>query len=176
MTIRNVVVGFLPTILLTCGCGAAEWKEFSSKDGRYSVSMPGTPKETTQKVPTPAGEIVTNVATLEPSKGVGYAVSYNDMPFDDDKLKQPGVVDNVLDGSANGQVTNVKGKLISQKAIKLGEFPGREVHFEVPGQGEIRSRIFLVGKRLYQTMVQGPKASVTSKDADKFLDSFKVTK
>lgn len=150
--------------------------EFASKEGHYSVLMPGTPTESTQKVPTPAGEIVANIATVEQSRGVGYAVSYNDMPFDENQLKEPGAVDKVLDGSANGQVTNVKGKLISQKPIKLGDYPGREVYFEVPEKGEIRSRIFLVGKRLYQTMVQGPKVTVTSKDADKFLDSFKLTK
>ena len=40
----------------------------------------------------------------------------------------------------------------------------------------LRNRIVIAGSRLYQVMVQGPKDVVTSPSADKFLDSFEVTK
>jgi hypothetical protein len=36
-------------------------------------------------------------------------------------------------------------------------------------------RVFLVEQRLYQVVVFGAPEVVTSKEADKFFDSFKVT-
>jgi len=40
----------------------------------------------------------------------------------------------------------------------------------------IRARVVLGEKRLYQVMVQGSKEFVTSPTADRFFESFEVTK
>ena len=61
--------------------------------------------------------------------------------------------------------------------MKIGtdKHPGRDVVIEKP-TGVIRSRIVLADKRLYQVMLQGTKEFVTSPLAERFFDSFDVTK
>ena len=52
---------------------------------------------------------------------------------------------------------------------------GRDLLIEKP-DGFLRNRVVIAGNRLYQVMVQGPKEVVTSPSADRFIDSFEVTK
>jgi len=42
------------------------------------------------------------------------------------------------------------------------------------GRQLFRARVYLIEQRLYQVVVFGTKEAATSKDADKFLDSFKL--
>ena len=58
------------------------------------------------------------------------------------------------------------------KAVK---HPGRDLLIEKPTT-VVRNRVVIVGNRLYQVLIQGPKQFVGSKDADRFFDSFEVTK
>ena len=70
---------------------------------------------------------------------------------------------------------NLKGKLLSEKNIKLGDTPGRETQIEVAGGKKLfRARVYLADQRMYQVVVFGTKKAATSKEADRFLDSFKL--
>ena len=69
----------------------------------------------------------------------------------------------------------MEGTLASEKDIKLGEYPGREIQIDVAnGNRLFRVRAYLVDQRLYQVVILGTKENATSKAADKFLDSFKL--
>ncbi len=84
-------------------------------------------------------------------------------------------IKDVLDSSRDGAVGNLKGELDSEKDIKLGDYPGREVRIAVDeGKKLFRARVYLVDQRLYQVVVFGTKDAATSKEADKFLDSFQL--
>jgi hypothetical protein len=45
---------------------------------------------------------------------------------------------------------------------------------EVDGKKIFRGRVYLVGQRLYQVVIFGPKELASSKDAEKFLNSFEL--
>ena len=82
----------------------------------------------------------------------------------------------MYDSSRDGAVANMEGKLVSEKNVKLGKHPGREIRINVAeGKRLFRVRVYLVEQRLYQVVVFGTPETATSKDADKFLDSFKLT-
>jgi hypothetical protein len=66
--------------------------------------------------------------------------------------------------------------LISEKTVKLGDSPGREIHIETPTAGTYRARLYLVERRLYQVVVLAPKEVATSEASDWFLESFQLTK
>ena len=73
---------------------------------------------------------------------------------------------------------SMQGKLVRSKEIALEkQYPGREYEFEIPtAAGQYRSRSYLVKGRLYQVIVVGKREFVASKDADRFMDSFKLQK
>ena len=79
----------------------------------------------------------------------------------------------LLDGVRNGVAEGFKGKAEAEEKRTLAGHPGRG--FRVPfGDNLCRVRAFVGKGRLYQVMVFGPRSTVTSKEADQFLDSFKI--
>jgi hypothetical protein len=147
-----------------------EWKEFAPKEGRFKVLMPGVPKVYDLDTESDFGKGVLHMHRAQVGKTM-YAANYCDFPAEIKKtpLKQ------VYDDSRDGAVANLEGKLVSEKDIKLGDYPGREIRIDVPeGKLLFRSRVYLVDQRLYQAVVLGTKEAATSKEADKFLDSFKL--
>jgi hypothetical protein len=146
------------------------WKEFASKEGRFKVLMPGTPKQDQAETESDFGKGVLHMNTAQAGKTL-YGANYCDFPAEIKKapLKQ------VFDSSRDGAVANLEGELAGEKDIKLGEYPGREIQIDVAGGKRLfRVRVYLVDQRLYQVVVFGTKEAATSKEADKFLDSFKL--
>jgi hypothetical protein len=147
-----------------------EWKEFASKEGRFNVLMVGTPKQDKLDTESDFGKGVLNMNSIRVG-GTMYAANYCDFPAE---IKEAGLKQ-VYDSSRDGAVANLQGKLASEKDVKLGEHPGREIQIDVQGGRQLfRVRVYLIDQRLYQVVVFGTKAAATSKDADKFLDSFKL--
>jgi hypothetical protein len=70
-------------------------------------------------------------------------------------------------------VSEVRGKVKSEKDVKAGESNGKEYLIDA-GKTSARLRVFARGGRLYRAAVTGSKAQVSSKEADTFLDSFKM--
>ncbi len=151
-----------------CADDQPEWKEFASKEGRFKVLMPGTPKQDKAETESDFGKGVLHMNTVQAGKTM-YGANYCDFPAEIKKtpLKQ------VFDSSRDGAVANLEGKLASEKDIKLGEYPGREILIDLAGGKRLfRVRVYLVDQRLYQVVVFGTKEAATAKEADKFLDSF----
>jgi len=146
-----------------------DWKEFTSKEGRFKVLMPDTPKQRENETESDFGKATLIMETVEHAGGM-FGANYCDYPADIKKLS----ADRVLDSSRDGCVANLDGKLLSDKKIKLGGHPGRDIQVEVDGKHIFRARVYLVEQRLYQVVVFGPKDLATSKDALKFLDSFEL--
>ena len=84
-----------------------------------------------------------------------YVVSYADMPIPGNE--PPAKVRWWLDGSRDGQLGNMGGKLVSELRIQLGgKYPGRDIRADIPGkQMYAHTQIFIVDKRLYQIMAIG---------------------
>jgi hypothetical protein len=150
----------------------AEWKEFSSKEGQFKVLMPGKPKQEDLETAGDFGKGVLHMNSVHVGKTF-YGANYGDFPAAIKKAP----LKKVLDSSRDGAVANLEGKLAREKDIKLGKYPGREVQIEV-GEGKqlFRARVYLVEQRLYQVVVCGTKEVATSKEAERFLDSFKLAK
>jgi hypothetical protein len=165
-------------VLLVLAVGAAAvsaddkpaWKEFASKEGRFKVLMPGTPTQKQLDTESDFGKGVLHMNTVQSGKTM-YGANYCDFPA---KIKEV-PIKQVLDSSRDGAVANLEGKLASEQDLKLGDHPGREIRIEVAGGKQLfRARVYLVEQRLYQVVVFGTKDAATSKEADKFLDSFQL--
>lgn len=162
-------VAFLVAVGASQAQDKAEWKEFSSKEGRFKVLLPGKPQERKQ----PVGNNIEQVQYLIDGGDRAYLIAYqDDANF---KNADDAVVKQALGAGRDAAVASLKGKLLSQKEFKFDKkYSGLEFQIDIPDSGIYRSRIFMVKERLYQITVLGPKDVATSKEADKFLDSFKL--
>ena len=150
-----------------------EYKPFASSAGRYKVLFPGGVKTETSDVKTANGTTLKlTLDSVQLDDDTLYVVTHVDAP--DDVAKQPAGprLDKVRDANKG-----TDGKVLAEKELTLGDdkHPGREVLIQKPNL-VIRNRIVIAGNRLYQVMIQGSKEFVTSRDADRFFDSFEVTR
>lgn len=159
-----------------------EGKEYTSKEHGFTIKMPpGEVKVANLKI----GDIAMTNYGVEIDKNTAYMVSVGDFPSGTVK---EGSEEKILDGSRDGIVNQLKGKVLEEKKIQLdGKYLGRELRVEAPGIGEAtddnptpvglcRCRLFLVGDRLYQIVVVAAEKVANSAETTAFLESFKLTR
>lgn len=150
------------------------WKPFTSKEGGFTVALPAAgPSEGKRTVKTPAGNIEVTFYLVEVKDQGSYVVTFSD--FSEEALKG-GTDDKRLDNARDGAVQTAKGKLKSEKRLMLGDYPGRELIIESEAKGGVRTRIYAVKGRLFQTMAAGGRAFLQTKETTQFLDSFQLVK
>jgi hypothetical protein len=163
------------------------WKPFSSKEGRFSVLMPGTPSESQMIGDPVTGDIVyLFTVTREEAE---YMVWYVDFEPPTRRVDDDGQSSNFPDMLPNTpeKMTDVLVKagtdcyyspsicrLISEQSIRLGSFPGREIGLRLPGGLIFRRRLYLVNRRVYILSVRTTKERLLSKTIEGFMNSFKL--
>ena len=149
-----------------------DFQKYTSAAGKFTVLFPGKPKEQVQEIDTKGGKLKVVTTTVDPAPNLIYVVSVNDYPEDVAKTEPQALLKGVRDGNKGED-----GKIVKDEEITLGKdkVPGREILIAKKTL-YYRARLYLAGNRLYQLIVAGPKEAVTSKEADKFLDSFALTK
>jgi hypothetical protein len=174
MRTRTIALLALAAALGTTALAAdkPEYKQFASSEGRYKVLFPGGVKSETQELKTDLGTLKLTIDSVELDDDVVFCVTFIDYPEELTKTDPPKRLDKIRDGSKGAD-----GKVLSEKDVTVGpeKHPGREVLIQKPDV-VIRNRIVLAGTRMYQVMIEGSKAFVTSPDADRFFDSFQVTR
>jgi hypothetical protein len=166
----------LPKVAESSGSGdrdaaQPQWQQVASREGHFFCVMPGSPKAEVQNVSTMVGNLALHAYTVE-LDDAAYIVGYTDYP---ESLVRNADVQAMLDGARDGAISNVGGRLVGERQIRLQGNPGREVWLEATVEGQTalaQLRVYLVGTRLYQTLVAGPKESFSKSDAEKFLNSF----
>src|SRR5579883_3111676 len=147
---------------------ADQWREVHPDKSGFTVMMPGEPSLEQQQI---KGSSSPNNIYGVKEGNESFVVSYTDYPTG--IVKQAGPAQ-VMNGVENGAVNAVKGKLRSQRDVALGDAQGREAIIDT-GDYTLKARYYLAGDRLYQVVYFGQKGSEDGADANKFLDSFRVT-
>jgi hypothetical protein len=172
-TVVSAIVGFSLVGTLTA-CNVRP-KEFTSQAGSFSVMTPAPLTENIQNADLPqVGTIAIHMFTgTQGSKA--YFVSYADFP---EEFVGRADTERLLDGSRQGQVSNINGRLVMESKISLSGNPGRDLVIDAKASNgqdaTIKSRIYLVRNRLYQVMVVAPKGQVSNDEMMKYLESFKL--
>ena len=153
--------------VLVAGCGESAWREFTSPEGGFSVRLPGKPREITKTQDAGSGRITLHSHGVDARDGT-YAVSYADL--------SPGTPIN-YDLMRKGLLQRVKGQLVSETDVARGEIAGRqfEVQTENP-KGFAVVQVYRVGDRAYELLAVGPNVRASSEGAQKFFNSFQVTR
>lgn len=148
------------------------WKPFSSQEGRFKVLMPGTPSEDKSNVNTKAGEITINRFSVRRENEALYAVAYSDLP---DKFSLNSAdINPLLSEIAAGFAAGSRGRLVSQRNIRLGNVPGREIRLQLERGAIARGRLYVANKRLYQVVVATAKEKNLTKSIEGFFNSFQI--
>ncbi|MDE2181458.1 MAG: hypothetical protein KGJ78_00400 [Alphaproteobacteria bacterium] len=101
-----------------------------------------------------------------------FAVAISDYPLGSIK---PDNIDSVYAGGVSGGATAMGGTIRNVMPITLGKITGREAIIDIPDKKLVaRTRLFIIGDRMYQVIVVGAPGIETSKDCLDFLDSFKL--
>jgi WD40 repeat protein/CHAT domain-containing protein/tetratricopeptide (TPR) repeat protein len=149
---------------------ALTFERFTSREAGFSVLMPGKPETKTKTLVSLDGPVTLHFFMVRDRLGT-FGANYSELPAAALKRQTP---EQILDDATASAAVGV-GKKLDERKIKLGEHPGREILIEATG-GEVysRMRFYFFRDRLYQVSVSGPgRASVATKEADRFLDSFK---
>ena len=155
------------------------WKPFSSTPGRFTVLMPGKPRNLTVSVNTQdAGVVNVNMFLVERNQeAVTYGVAYTDFPDSYiQQLNQKKLTEHAFDTGRDYALRANRGSLQSERRISLGSYPGREIRYTKPGGKMVKVRMYLVNQRLYQAMVETTqqKERYLSKSIEGFLNSFSL--
>src|SRR5437868_5780889 len=86
------------------------WKEFRSKEGRFTVLLPGTPKQEMLDTESDFGKGKLHMNVVQSATSF-YGANYCDFPEGVKKLP----LKQVYDSSRDGAILNMDGKLISEK-------------------------------------------------------------
>jgi hypothetical protein len=143
--------------------------KFTSKEGNFSVKMPGAPKETSNALVSPEmGPTTLHVFAVERNEGkLFYMIGYSDY--------QSSLRVESLQGVIQGQVESTKGKITSDKVSKVNGHAGRSVVID-GGDTLFFSSVYIAGNRLYQVMFGMTKGETMPADGREFLDSFEILK
>jgi predicted Zn finger-like uncharacterized protein len=146
-----------------------EWKDFTSREGRFSARFPGPPQTTSEKNPA-GGRVQTFTASVNASPGArptSFTVSCSDL--DPTLTAEPAAF---LDAAAADVARGSREKT----AVKLGGFPGVELRGEETNrEGDVyltTQRLCLVRARLYHVIASGPRDRETPALFTRFFDSF----
>jgi hypothetical protein len=153
------------------------WQEYTPQDASYTIQMPARPVESIQNMTSPTGTLPMYASSVNMGPQEAYLTAYIDYP---DNYKNVSS-DSLLDGAAQGGLTNSHSTLVSKKRITLDGYPGVEVEMLLPaggiqGGGRAFSRIYWVAPRIYILVGGGPDSKEVKQSATKFLDSFKLKK
>jgi hypothetical protein len=171
----NLTLLIAAILLLTGGFQQAkpksaqsDWIVFAPKDGGYSVKLPDKPIEVPLLHGTEEGQTVSTLYELT-REDVKYLVGYMNQPVSVEAADR----DRFLSMAAESGITSAGGTVIGNTAISLDGSPGREVTGKLKGFS-YRSRVYLVGKRIYLSIVWLPSNDIDSQNAAKFFESFKI--
>jgi len=165
------------TLPLLLGAGQDEtpkdWLPFAPDGGGFSILLPVEPTEGKRTVKTPQGEVEVTYFLVEVKDQGSYVVVYSEYP---QEALKGGADEKRLDNARDGAVQSAKGKLKAEKRIRLQNFPGRELVIESSAGGGVRTRLYAVKNRLYQTMAAGSRGFLQAKETVRFLDSFQLVR
>lgn len=148
------------------GSTPISWVDFQAPDKSFAIRFPGKPKDNKQTLPSAVGRIVMHAWSHE-SPGLTCVVSYFDLPGD--ALL-------TLEAAAKAYTAGRKAKLLNEKDITLGDSSGKEIRVRMLNGTVSLARIFEVGARRFQIIVEGSEAAVDSENARKYFGSFKLVR
>lgn len=146
---------------------------FISKEGRFSINFPSTPKINSHTTSSEIGEIILNQFIYTKDNTQAWVVSYSDYP---EKMIQLGNSEQLLKGIKYRILEDLHAKTLSEEQVKLEEkYNGLSfVAYAEKKTLDILYKIYLVNNRVYQVSMYSSIGAFTPQDSTNFIGSFKL--
>jgi hypothetical protein len=144
------------------------WQKFSSAEGRFSVLLPGPPKEKQEIVQGKTGQVELHAFAAEKDIQNGYGVAYYDVP----KISDP----QLFLGKLEALLVGPEAKVVFFKRLQIGNYPATEFEFVAGGKANysVRARIILVDQRAYALTVTFLTSEPHPDERNAFFESFSL--
>ena len=155
---------------------SGDWKEYIYVQDGFAILAPDKVNFERQTFASDQGNVETHIYSITAGEENVFALLLFIRPSKDRRSAQQ-VLDQARE-SAVGEGNN--GRLVSQKAVALGSYPGLELELEYryPESGaknhHSRNRYFVVGNRLYRLMSIAPAGLPLSAETDRWFKSFRL--
>ncbi len=157
-----------------------KWFLFVSDELGYQIEFPEQPVERSQIVNSEIGELTMNIFMVDASMNekddnLVYMVNHSEYPDSLVHSDMKEFLPEFFRGAIDGAVGNVHGKLLSEKIIQLGKYPGREVRIDFKnGLAVICIRVYLVENSLYMLQTITETNKDFNKSIKQFMNSFEL--
>ncbi|HEV7473700.1 MAG TPA: hypothetical protein VGN90_06615 [Pyrinomonadaceae bacterium] len=145
----------------------SEWREFTSKEGRFSASMPGNAATSMVATNTAKGTLLTYITSTNDKDLNEYLVSWTE--YSQNSIEQR-ATEKTFDRMRDALVRTKSGTVLSESAVNFQNYPARLVTFSLPNDRLVKVRFCFVKNRVYQILAETRKEDAGA--AEKFLDSF----
>ncbi|MCA1564112.1 MAG: hypothetical protein LC803_00370 [Acidobacteria bacterium] len=157
--------------------GASAWQTFAPEGAGFSVSLPGLPEERA-RAGRAGGQSAAQFRNYQlTAGGLKYEIGRTGQ-LPERFVSQPGYMERFFAGASQSinaalaqENQQIRYKLVSEQAISLDGYEGREYEFEAEGQRAV-ARLFFIERRIYGLSVVGPKSEMTPEHVERFLNSF----
>jgi hypothetical protein len=148
------------------------WKEVASRQGRFRVLFPGSPRLHQRTMASPVGPVDDTAYLLDtPDRSV--MVSFAD--FTGYARKDADLMGIIQDGR-DAVRKHLRGAVVRDRDIKLNGNPGKEVAIQTANQGTAYFRWYAVNRRLYTLAIMGTKTTPPADEVERFFNSFQLTR
>lgn len=157
--------------------GATAWQTFAPEGAGFSISLPGLPEESTRVAGT-SGQPAARVRNYRlDSAGLKYEIGRTGQ-LPEQFVLQPDYLERFFAGASRGIIAALAQqhrtdgfKLVSEEAISLDGYEGREYEFASEGHRAV-ARLFLIERSIFGLSVIGPTSEMTPARVERFLNSF----
>jgi hypothetical protein len=143
---------------------------FSSEVGRFRVMLPPGIATETDETDTRLGMLRQTMYKAR-AKYIQFLVAFTDYPAEYMAQTKPA---DLLAETARSAAGNIRGKLKSEKAFVSKGQAIREIWVQAPKGIHMRSRLMLVGDRMYQVTALARRRHVFNRKIDEVFESFEV--
>jgi hypothetical protein len=144
------------------------WVKFTSDAGRFSVMLPATPTENIEKGPSSNGPHTTHTFSVKSPSGTIFMIAWVDKdPRSNFNPKRE------LEASRDKFAQTLQAAILNTRLTTIDGFQALEFTAETQAF-DIKSRVFIVGRRPYQIIFASPRGLDTAADLDRFFESFAV--
>lgn len=155
----------IPTVQVQAAGNGLNW--YTNREFNFRILFKGTPKVGSQ--PGPAG---TTCNTFSYSNDDGATmIGVTELPVEASGAEQ---INRSLNGACDGAIKASSCVETARYSCSINGYPGRELSANIPGKGKMKSRLYLVRKKLYQVTVVGVPSFVDGTYSQQFLKSFSL--
>ncbi|HYE72062.1 MAG TPA: hypothetical protein VEF04_01975 [Blastocatellia bacterium] len=160
------------------------WKEYQSESGKFSIKLPGQPKESSTSAESPTGQVTINSWTHGTASFITYTISWWDSPNLTGDAKVIKEALDTLRDKGLATISQVSHKVLKEEDVQVEGYPGKLLFIEVADKMLIRVKWIIVDKRVYaitvQTRKDPPNAMMSENGYEQiamsYLNSFRLLK